>query len=693
MKYFFLIAFCVLAGAVQAQWVPSSEGLFGGKINSIYYDGAAAYACTSFDGIYKSADNGGNWIFSASGITSKSVLTLIRHNAFLFAGTDGSGIYRSSDNGSSWQNCTSGIPNQKINCFYQEDSIIFAGTDGSGIYVSTNDGSTWAARSSGLNYLFVKSIMRSGIYIFAGTSNGIFSSINRGMNWLFSNSGIPDNTSISSLEKNSTYIFAGTTYSSGFYVSTNNGSTWLQRNSGLPQYSIVNHILVSGDLIYASTLDGLFYSSNNGSVWNGLSDGLYYLELYGLAKNGSTLLSASGMGVFKSTNLGIQWALVSHGFPPNIPVYDFAVQGSDIYAGTYGSGVFKSTDNGTTWSAKNTGLRNFSIESFQVKGDAIYVSTHEGIYKSVNGGEYWENVFPVKLVYSMTQCNGYIFGGICSCSGGGIVRSSDDGYTWKHVENGLVNYNITAMIALNNTVYAGSGDGVLKTTNYGGEWICLKNGLPENTGVACFTTKGDTLIIGTNETGAYYMKQQDSVFRPFGTGIPTGVRINRIVSYNSHLFASTAIGFYYLPNTVNQWHAVNDGFTNPDSYGILLRGSEIFAGSGLTANKGVYRRQIVQFVPVKETTSIIPDKLTLYGNYPNPFNSSTIIKYSVPKQSFVNLKIYDLLGRELLMLDEGIKSAGTYSVMFDASSYSSGIYFCVLASGGTVKYQTLVLTK
>lgn len=678
---------------MQAQWVSSSEGLFGGKINSVYYDGTAAYACTNFNGIYKSVDNGDNWIYSASGITSKSVLTLIRHNSFLFAGTDGSGIYRSSDNGSSWQNCTSGIPNQKVNCFYQEDSIIFAGTDGSGIYVSTNSGNSWTARNSGLNFLFVKSIMRSGIFMFAGTSNGIFSSITGGMNWLFSNSGIPENTNISCLNKSGANIFAGTTYSSGVYLSTNNGSSWIQRNSGLPQFSIVNHILVSGETIYASTGDGLFYSSNNGSNWNGLGDGIYYNDLYCLAKSGNILLTASGMGVFKSTDAGYNWALASHGFPPNIPVYDFAVKGNEIYAGTYGNGVFKSTDNGLTWSAKNTGLRNFSVESFQVKGDAVFVSTHEGIYRTDNGGDFWENVFPIKLVYSLAQSGGYIFGGICSCSGGGIVRSSDNGYTWDRVENGLANSNITALISLNGTIFAGSGDGVYKTTNYGEQWISIKSGFPENTGVACFTVKGDTLIAGTNETGAYYMKQQDSIFRPFGTGIPSGVRINRIVSYNSHLFASTAIGFYYLPNTVNQWMQMNDGFINPDSYGILLRGSEIFAGSGLTAKKGVYKRQIVQLVPVKETTSIVPDKLTLYGNYPNPFNSSTIIKYSIPKQSFVNLKIYDVLGRELMTLDEGIKSAGTYSVMFDASSYSSGIYFCVLTSGGTVKYQTLVLTK
>ena len=693
MKYYFLIGICLLAVCVQAQWIQSSEGIFGGKINSVMYDGATAYACTDFDGVYKSTDNGNNWSFSSSGIPQGNVISVIRHNGYLFAGTDGSGVYRSSDNGANWQSVQGPFLNLKINCFEQEDSILFVGTNGSGIYVSTNSGISWTSRNSGLTCLFVNSIIRSGIYIFAGTSVGVYSSINSGMSWLMSNSGIPNNTFVSSLAKSGNYIFAGTTYSSGFYVSTNNGSTWTQKNSGLPQYSIIYHILVSDIMIYVSTGNGLFYSTNYGEQWSDLNNGIYSRTLYSLAKNGNSLMTASDMGVFRSTNLGEVWAAATHGFPPNIPVYDFAVQGNEIYAGTYGSGIFKSTDNGITWQAKNNGLRNFEIESFQVKNDAIFASTHEGIFKSTNGGDLWEIVFPIKLVYSMTQINGVLFGGICSCSGGGIVRSTDDGYTWEPVVNGLINYNITALISLNNTVYAGSGNGVFRTTNYGDEWISMMSGLPENTSVACFATKGDTLIIGTNESGAYYMKQQDSVFRPFGTGIPQGVKINRIVSYNSHLFASTAIGFYYLPNTVSQWQSVNDGMTKPDVYGILLYGNEIFVGSGVTAHNGVFRRIINQFVPVIENTAVIPDNIYLYESYPNPFNSTTVIKYSVPEKTFVDLKIYDVLGREMLTLEQSLKPAGTYSVRFDASRFSSGIYFCLLKSAKTVKYQRLVLIK
>ena len=68
-------------------------------------------------------------------------------------------------------------------------------------------------------------------------------------------------------------------------------------------------------------------------------------------------------------------------------------------------------------------------------------------------------------------------------------------------------------------------------------------------------------------------------------------------------------------------------------------------------------------------------------NYPNPFNSQTIISYSVPKRSFIQLKIYDVLGKEIKEIENGMKDAGNYSLTFDASELTSGIYFIRLTSG------------
>jgi hypothetical protein len=89
----------------------------------------------------------------------------------------------------------------------------------------------------------------------------------------------------------------------------------------------------------------------------------------------------------------------------------------------------------------------------------------------------------------------------------------------------------------------------------------------------------------------------------------------------------------------------------------------------------------------------IPDKYFLGQNYPNPFNPSTTILYRVPKSSFVTLKIYDLLGKEVITLVNENKGRGSYAAEFDASALSSGIYFYKMETDGFVDIKKLCLMK
>lgn len=91
--------------------------------------------------------------------------------------------------------------------------------------------------------------------------------------------------------------------------------------------------------------------------------------------------------------------------------------------------------------------------------------------------------------------------------------------------------------------------------------------------------------------------------------------------------------------------------------------------------------------------SATPREYVLYQNYPNPFNPNTIIKYDVPRQSIVTLKVYDIIGREVATLVNEIKAAGTYQVSFQALKLSSGIYFYRFVSGNYVSAKKLVLIK
>jgi hypothetical protein len=93
----------------------------------------------------------------------------------------------------------------------------------------------------------------------------------------------------------------------------------------------------------------------------------------------------------------------------------------------------------------------------------------------------------------------------------------------------------------------------------------------------------------------------------------------------------------------------------------------------------------------------LPTTFSLFQNFPNPFNPSTTINYQIPKVGFVTLKVYDVLGREVALLVNEEKPAGSYRVNFDASSVkgelSSGIYFYRISVGNYSSVKKMVLLK
>ena len=93
------------------------------------------------------------------------------------------------------------------------------------------------------------------------------------------------------------------------------------------------------------------------------------------------------------------------------------------------------------------------------------------------------------------------------------------------------------------------------------------------------------------------------------------------------------------------------------------------------------------------TIETIPTKYFISQNFPNPFNPTTKIRYEIPKESFVSLKVYDMLGREVKSLVNEEKPAGSYEINFNAYNLSSGIYFYTIKAGGFVQTKKLILLK
>jgi hypothetical protein len=91
--------------------------------------------------------------------------------------------------------------------------------------------------------------------------------------------------------------------------------------------------------------------------------------------------------------------------------------------------------------------------------------------------------------------------------------------------------------------------------------------------------------------------------------------------------------------------------------------------------------------------SNMPSGDALYDNYPNPFNPSTTIAFDLPKTEFVSLKVFDLLGREVAVLSNGVAAAGHHSLSFDGSSLASGIYFYRIQAGEFSAINRMLLLK
>ncbi len=96
---------------------------------------------------------------------------------------------------------------------------------------------------------------------------------------------------------------------------------------------------------------------------------------------------------------------------------------------------------------------------------------------------------------------------------------------------------------------------------------------------------------------------------------------------------------------------------------------------------------------VKRQGEAIPTTFSLSQNYPNPFNPSTSIRYQLPSDNFVTLRIYDVLGREVATLVSGRQRAGYYEVTFNASRFATGTYFYVLKSGEHTGVMKMMLVK
>lgn len=135
----------------------------------------------------------------------------------------------------------------------------------------------------------------------------------------------------------------------------------------------------------------------------------------------------------------------------------------------------------------------------------------------------------------------------------------------------------------------------------------------------------------------------------------------------------------------------------------------VFTDGQVSLNTSYYYRlsvttkdsTVMQSYPIFLKDSVItgiaqiihPTTFQLFDNYPNPFNPTTVISYTIPKESHVTLKIYDALGQEVKTLVSKDQNVGRYDVQFDGSRLASGVYFYRLAAGSHIITKKMLLLK
>lgn len=377
-----------------------------------------------------------------------------------------------------------------------------------------------------------------------------------------------------------------------------------------------------------------------------------------------------------SVSVKSDWIQVSNGIT-QLNINDLTVAGNYIFAGTNvtvtGGGVFRSSNNGNSWEQVyfTTTLSLASFDSF------VYRGYQNGFSYSSNYGSNW--ITPggaSKWINSMIALNGNVYIGVFTSSpttNQGVWISSNNGANWT--QTSLNNINIYTLSSSGINLYAGGytfgiGGGVFKTTNNGQNWSN-----PLTIGGNSITSYDNFVYTGGgSSTGVYKSTNYGENWTQTSLNNNS---IHALALYQGNIFAGG--GFWVSTNQGTSWAERIEGMGNLNVNAISIFNGYIYVG---TDGNGVWRRPLSEVVSIKTISTNIPLKYELYQNYPNPFNPITKIKFNVPQRSFIQIIIYDILGRKKENLVNQELSASEYETLFNGSDYSSGVYFYQLISNG-----------
>lgn len=287
-------------------------------------------------------------------------------------------IYKTRDGGQTWTNLSKGMSHSRVIAMAVDPiypATVYAGTKGDAVYKSHDGGQRWASMRSGLDDATISSVVnqfvfdpRDNNHIFLATTMGVFETKNGGENWTKKMEGMKEVLMVVSLGMDPTrprILYAGT--SGGVYKTINEAGHWEKVNNGLVPAEMVKtsralnvtsiHVdPFEPDTAYASTLAGLYKTTDGGKAWmrigEALTDQMIIAMMLDRTKKG-VIYIAGRDGVHRSEDGGVTWKTCNNGLATT-NVRSIAQSPTDpklFYAGTNGSGLYRSRDAGDTWEA------------------------------------------------------------------------------------------------------------------------------------------------------------------------------------------------------------------------------------------------------------------------------------------------------------------------------------------------------